>query len=102
MARAERSSTAGVSRAALLSASWAVGVAVGVALGAYLTAVGGAGAPGIGGIDLGVDLLGLPALSFAAVFAAGMVWRLLAQRLRTRSRATMGGSGPGAETEGGR
>jgi len=48
--------------------TWAAGAAIGVALGAWLTVVSGAGAPGVQSLDIAEDLLMLPALTGVAVF----------------------------------
>jgi len=50
------------------AATWGIGVACGVALGAWLTVVSGAGAPGVQSLDIAEDLLLLPVLAGVAVF----------------------------------
>ena len=55
-------------RTLLLSAAWGVGAGGGVALGAVLTAVSGAGAPGLSGLDAGTDLTVAPWVVGGAVF----------------------------------
>lgn len=81
---------------------WALGAAVGVAGGAYLTAVGGAGAPGATALDAWADLVVLPAVAFAIVFVvhllAQAVWSAL-RPLFGRRRGVPGGAAapaPGA------
>jgi hypothetical protein len=48
--------------------AWGLGAAAGTAIGAYLTAVGGEGAPGIEQIEAASDLLVMPAAAFGIVF----------------------------------
>ncbi len=69
-------------RAAFWSATWALGVAIGVALGGWLTVVGGSGVPGSGSLDITHDLIVLPLISGAAVFAGLFIVRLLVALLR--------------------
>ncbi len=57
-----------VGRAVFWAATWGVGAAIGVAVGGWLTAVGGAGAPGVESLELAEDLLVLPGLAGLAVF----------------------------------
>lgn len=49
--------------------SWGLGAALGVGLGGWLTLVGGAGAPGAGGLEPGSDLVALPLAAFGVVTA---------------------------------
>lgn len=56
-----------MARHAVRGAAWGLGVALGVALGAYLTAVGGTGAPGATSLDVS-EILQLPLLAGATVF----------------------------------
>lgn len=49
--------------------TWGVGVGVGVALGAYLTAVGGVGSPGVEGLDLS-ETFTLPVAAGGIVFVS--------------------------------
>lgn len=74
-----------LAEALLLSVSWGVGVAAGVALGGWLTLVGGAGAPGTGGLDPISDLVVLPGAAFLVVVAVQLVVRVSAAALRGRS-----------------
>lgn len=57
-----------LSHALVLSASWGAGAAIGVALGAVLTAVSGAGAPGVSSVQPVFDLIVVPVLAGAVVF----------------------------------
>lgn len=68
-------------RAAAWASTWGMGVGIGVALGAYLTVIGGAGAPGPGALDA-TELAVVPALSGLAVFAAGFLGRAVIAFLR--------------------
>jgi hypothetical protein len=47
-------------RVLVLSATWGIGAGLGVALGAVLTSVSGAGAPGLSGLDVTSELVVLP------------------------------------------
>lgn len=65
-------------RAVFWAVTWGVGVAAGVAGGAWLSAISGAGAPGVSALDPGKDLLALPAIAGVltlAVHLAGQVAR---------------------------
>ena len=57
------------------SLTWAAGVAAGVALGAYITVLGAAAAPGEVILD-STELVFLPLISGAAVFVISMLVRL--------------------------
>lgn len=57
--------------------TWGVGVAAGVAVGAYLTAVGGTGAPGTEGIEL-AETLTLPLIAGGVVFCLVLDFRAVA------------------------
>lgn len=50
------------------AATWGMGVAIGVVLGAWLTVVSGAGAPGVQSLDIAEDILLLPVLAGSVVF----------------------------------
>jgi hypothetical protein len=54
-------------RVVVLSATWGIGAGLGVALGAVLTSVSGAGAPGLSGLDVTSELVVVPWLVGAAV-----------------------------------
>lgn len=79
----------GVAPNRLLDAlSWGVGVGIGVALGAYLTAVGGVGSPGVEGLDLS-ETLTLPVAAGGFVFVAVLGVQtivVLIRRVRTDNR----------------
>jgi hypothetical protein len=75
-----------VTEAIFWSATWGVGAAIGVALGGWLTVVGGSGAPGAGGLDAWTDLVVLPALTFAVVFAVHLCGQLFAATVRGGAR----------------
>jgi len=49
--------------------TWAIGTAIGVAMGAWLGVVGAQGAPGTSSLDANWELLGMPLLAGACVFA---------------------------------
>jgi hypothetical protein len=68
------------------AATWGVGAAIGVAVGGWLTAVGGAGAPGVESLDLTEDVLLLPLLTGLAVFSAHILLQLVVGFVR-RGRA---------------
>ena len=68
------------------SLTWGVGAGLGVALGGWLTAVGGSGAPGAGGMDIGTDLVGLPFAVLGVVTLVHLVAQILASAVRGRSR----------------
>lgn len=70
--------------ALLWSAAWGAGAAIGVALGAWLTAVGGAGAPGAQALEVTSDFVVLPALAFAAVAASHFAFQVALAVLRGR------------------
>lgn len=63
------------------SLTWAVGVAAGVALGAYLTTVGAAAAPGATVLG-STELVLLPVLAGAVVFVVSLAGRGLFRVLR--------------------
>lgn len=69
-------------RTLLLSVSWGIGAGAGVALGAVLTAVSGAGAPGLSGLDAGTDLTVAPWIVGGAVFVLHLTWTLLVALVR--------------------
>lgn len=71
--------------AAFWSATWAVGVTLGVALGGWLTLVGGSGAPGAASLDVTHDVIALPLIAGAVVFAVLFIGRLLVSFLRRRA-----------------
>jgi hypothetical protein len=54
-------------RVFVLSASWGIGAGLGVALGAVLTSVSGAGAPGLSGLDATSELVVVPWIVGGAV-----------------------------------
>lgn len=68
------------------SLTWGVGAGIGVALGGWLTVVGGSGAPGTGGLDIGVDVIALPLATVAVVALVHLLGQLVASALRGRSR----------------
>lgn len=59
-----------VGRGVFWALTWGAGTAIGVAAGAWLTAVGGTGAPGLESIDTFGDLVVLPLLAGGAVVVA--------------------------------
>lgn len=65
--------------------TWGVGVGVGVALGAYLTAVGGVGSPGVEGLDLS-ETFTLPVAAGGVMFVFVLGLEALLAIVR-RSRA---------------
>ncbi|MHB1477062.1 MAG: hypothetical protein ACYCXD_05755 [Coriobacteriia bacterium] len=67
------------------SLTWGIGAGIGVALGGWLTVVGGSGAPGAGGLDIGVDVIALPLATLAVVSVAHLIGQLIASALRGRS-----------------
>lgn len=79
-------------RAVLVNAArsalgWGLGVGAGVALGAYLTAVGGAGAPGVSSLetsDIAVLPLASAGVAFVFVIVAHLGASLVAGVLRAR------------------
>lgn len=73
-----------VGRALVLSGAWGAGAAAGVAFGAVLTALGGAGAPGLSGLDAGSDLVVTPWVVGAAVVVGHLGWTLLLGLVRGR------------------
>lgn len=85
--------------ALLWAVSWGLGAALGVGLGGWLTLVGGAGAPGAGGLEPASDLVALPLAAFGVVTAvhlgaqsvAGFVRRALAKRRKRQERDEDGG-----------
>lgn len=62
--------------------SWGLGAALGVGLGGWLTLVGGAGAPGTGGLELGSDLVALPLAAFGVVTAVHLGGQAVAAFVR--------------------
>lgn len=61
-------------RQALFAATtWGFGFACGVAVGGWLTVISGAGAPGVEALDLVDDVLVLPGIAGAGVFALVLV-----------------------------
>jgi len=73
-------------RAVLLAGSWGLGASLGVALGAWLTVVGEAGAPGVEGLQLGTDLFLLPVLAFVSVFTVHVVAQIATAWVRGKRR----------------
>ena len=73
-----------LARALLLSASWGVGAAIGVALGAVLTAVSGAGAPGASAVEPVSDLIVVPLLAGSVVFLVHLGVTLGVASIRAR------------------
>lgn len=71
-------------RAAGWSLTWAVGVAAGVALGAYITVLGAAAAPGDVVLDT-TELITLPLASGAATFVVSFVIRAVGALVRGRT-----------------
>ncbi|MCK8114379.1 hypothetical protein [Anaerosoma tenue] len=62
--------------------SWGLGAALGVGLGGWLTLVGGAGAPGTGGLEPGSDLVALPLAAFGVVTAVHLGGQVVAAFVR--------------------
>lgn len=77
-------STLPLARTAAFSAAWGLGVGGGVALGAVLTAMSGAGAPGLTAVDVTADLLRVPAIVGGAVFAVHLAFTLAFAAFRGR------------------
>jgi hypothetical protein len=73
-----------VGRAVLLSVAWGAGAAAGVALGAVLTAMGGAGAPGLSGLQAGSDLVVVPWIVGGVVAVGHLAGTLLLGVVRGR------------------
>jgi hypothetical protein len=71
-------------RALVLSASWAFGAGAGVALGAILTSLSGAGAPGVSGLDVTSELVVIPWIAAGAVLVAHFCGTLLVAAVRGR------------------
>lgn len=69
-------------RALFWAATWGVGAGIGVALGGWLTAVGGAGAPGVESLDLMEDVLLLPLLAGGVVFLVHLAGQLVFHGVR--------------------
>ena len=69
-------------RAVMWAVSWGVGSALGIGVGAWLTVVGEAGAPGIESIDPGTELLALPVAAFAVVFSVHVLAQVIAAAIR--------------------
>jgi len=71
--------SSGTRSSMLWAATWAVGVALGVALGAWLSVIGAQGAPGIGAVDVGQELVLAPVIAGCTVFvgylAVSSAWR---------------------------
>lgn len=88
--------------AALWAATWGAGAAIGVVLGGWLTVVGGAGAPGARALDVGSDLVALPAAVFGVVWCVHFIGQLVAAGLRGAavSRAENEGEHEHAEHDG--
>jgi hypothetical protein len=75
-----------VLRGLFWAATWGVGAGIGVALGGWLTAVGGAGAPGVESLNLFEDVVLLPLLAGGAVFFVHLAGQLIVHVIRrTRS-----------------
>jgi hypothetical protein len=83
-------------RAFAMSFAWGLGAAIGVALGAWLTLVGEAGAPGIEGLDTGTDVFVVPLAAFAVVFVAHLGLQVTIAWVRGRRIDAAAGSGSGA------
>jgi hypothetical protein len=75
-------------RAFAFSAAWGLGAAIGVALGAWLTLVGQAGAPGVEGLEPGTDLIIVPLVAFALVFVVHLAIQLAVALVRGRRMDT--------------
>jgi len=71
-----------VLRAVFWAATWGVGAGIGVALGGWLTAVGGAGAPGVESLDLMEDVVLLPVLAGGVVFLVHLAGQLAIHGVR--------------------
>lgn len=83
---ATSSSMSPVIKGLFWASTWGVGAGIGVALGGWLTAVGGAGAPGVEALDLVEDVLLLPLLAGGVVFLAHLVGQIIVHAVR-RSRS---------------
>jgi len=83
-------------RAFAMSFAWGLGAAIGVALGAWLTLVGEAGAPGVAGLDTGTDLFTVPLAAFAVVFVAHLAIQVTIAWARGRRADAVSRPGPGA------
>ena len=84
-------------RAVGWSLTWGIGAAIGVALGAYVTVLGAAAAPGDVALD-STELLVLPAAAGATVFLISFLLRvvtMLAHALMSRD-----GNGGGSDEHG--
>lgn len=87
-----------LARAVAWSATWGVGAAAGVALGAYLTAVSGAGSPGVTALDR-TEIVILPLLAGVAVFAVSFLGRVVFVLARHIVVAGPGNTAEGGEHE---
>lgn len=76
-----------ITTALFWATSWGLGAAIGVALGGWLTLVGGSGAPGVAGLDPGVDLVLLPLGAFGVVAAVHLFGQVAVSALRGRAVA---------------
>jgi hypothetical protein len=76
-----------IGRAFMLACSWGLGAAAGVALGAVLSAVSGAGAPGLAGIDLSAELGWWPLVVGGGVLCSHVAFTFMVALVRgQRSR----------------
>lgn len=82
--------------AAAWSVTWAVGAAIGVALGAYLTVVGAQATPGDVALDT-TELVLLPLVAAAVVFAVSFIGRLLVFVVSRALSSDHGGQSEGGE-----
>lgn len=81
------SATRIAARGVFWAATWGLGAGLGIALGGWLTAVGGAGAPGTESLDLVQDVVVLPLLFGGAVFVIHLGGQLLVAAVKaSRSR----------------
>lgn len=79
---ATQTSISPIVRGLFWAATWGVGTGIGVALGGWLTAVGGAGAPGVEALDLVEDVVLLPLLAGGAVFFVHLAGQLIVYAIR--------------------
>ena len=95
-----RMSAAGrIGRGVFWAATWGVGAAIGVAVGGWLTAVGGAGAPGVESLELAEDLIVLPALAGLSVFGLHIVGQVVLGSIRRLRSGSGHGDGEDDERE---
>lgn len=86
MARHRKEERPRLPEALFWALTWGLGSGIGVALGGWLTVVGGSGTPGVGGLDIGTDLIALPLSVVVFVTVVHLVGQYVASALRGRSR----------------